>query len=114
MQIVGARVLVSRIEEKKEEGFQTAVVDDTFTYKGKVEAIGIPMEGSEMAYVGGADFGDSSTTSGTLSPFNGAIPLTLQVGNVILFAKYSPDTHLVKHDGKEMKIVSLDDILAIL
>lgn len=34
-------------------------------------------------------------------------------GDIVLFAKYSPDTHEVDVDGVKMKIVNVDDILAI-
>lgn len=120
MQVVGARILVSRLEEEKDtKGFQTATVDDTFTYKGKVEAIGIPLEGADGGFNTfipmGAWPADPSVTypSGTISPLS-RMPLTLQVGNIVLFAKYSPDTHLIKDGDKEMKIVSLEDVLAVM
>ena len=92
MQILGQRLLVSRVEEEVKEGFQTVDVVDSFIYKGKIEQIG----------------GDEIYPSSTISQgrFN--------VGDIVLFAKYSPDTQEIDHDGKKMKIVSIDDILAIL
>jgi len=89
MELIGNRVLVSRIEEEKEEGkFQTVAVQDSFTYKGKVEQIGF---GSDILHSG-----------------------KLQVGNTILFTKNSPDTHEVEHEGQKMKVVNYEDILAVL
>lgn len=97
MQILGNRVLVSRIEEEAKEGFQTVDVVDSFIYKGKIEQVGE----DPFAFKG------MSTTS----PF---MESGFQPGQIILFAKYSPDTQEIDHDGKKMKIVSIDDILAIL
>jgi len=36
----------------------------------------------------------------------------VKVGDTIYFAKYSPDTHEVKHEGTLYKLVNGDDILA--
>lgn len=86
MKILGNRVLVSKVEEEKKEGqFQTVDVQDSFVYKGKVE-----------------DMADIYSTG------------LIKIGDVVLFAKYSPDTQEVKHDGKDMKIIRVEDILAIL
>lgn len=87
MKILGNRILVSKIEEEVKEGFQTVDVQDSFVNKGKIEA--------KSVYISAALDG-------------------LNVGDVILFAKYSPDTQEVEHDGKKMKIIKVDDILAIL
>lgn len=38
----------------------------------------------------------------------------LLVGDVVLFAKYSPDIHEIDLDGKKVKFVKIDDILAVL
>jgi len=62
MNIIGNRVLLSKIEEEKKEGFQTVEIQDSFIYKGRVEQIGIQNE-----------------------------PL-LKVGAIVYFAKYSPHT----------------------
>lgn len=35
-------------------------------------------------------------------------------GDIILFAKYSPDTHEISHEGKTYKVVDVKDILAVL
>jgi co-chaperonin GroES (HSP10) len=86
MKIIGNRVLVSALEELKQEGFQTVQVQDNFVYKGKVEEIG--------QFV--------------------AIAGNVAVGDTVLFAKYSPDTHEIEHEGKKYKVVEVSDILAVL
>lgn len=85
MKILGNRVLVSKIDEPAAEGFATVQVQDSFVYKGRVEQIG-------TEYTLGIDI----------------------TGLTIQFAKYSPDTQDIKHEGKEMKIISVTDILAVL
>ena len=40
MKILGNRVLVSRVEEEKKDGFQTVEIQDSFTFEGKVEQMG--------------------------------------------------------------------------
>lgn len=85
MKILGNRVLVSRIDEPKSEGFQTVEVQDSFVYKGKVEQLG--------------------------TEFSLGLDMT---GMTILFAKYSPDTQEIEHEGKKMKVVVVADILAVL
>lgn len=75
-------------EEKKTGGFETVEVQTNFLYKGKVEQLG-----------------DSYQTSTTTSKIN--------VGDVVVFAKYSPHTQTVDVEGEEMKIIKVDDILAV-
>lgn len=87
MKILGNRVLVSKVEEEKKEGFQTVEVQDSFVYKGRVEQIEC------VPYV--MDTG-------------------LKAGDIILFTKYSPDAYEVEEGGKKMKIMPVTDILAIL
>lgn len=89
MKILGNRILVSKIEEEKKDGFQTVDVQDSFVYKGKVE----------------------QTSSDCPQPGD---HIHMQKGDTVLFAKYSPDTKEVDHEGKKMKIISMDDVLAIL
>lgn len=86
IKILGNRILVSRVEEEKTEGFQTVNVQDSFVNKGKVEQVG------NRAAI---NYGDG---------------LTIKEGDIVLFAKYSPDTQEV---DKDHKIISVDDILAI-
>lgn len=93
MKILGNRVLVSKIEESKTDGFQTVEVQDSFVYKGKVEQIG-----------------DDKPTLKVGESISGYI----QANDIILFAKYSPDTQEIDHEGQKMKIINVDDILAVL
>lgn len=88
MKILGNRILVSKIEEEKKDGFQTVDIQDSFVYKGKVEQLGYenPNEVSP-----GIDEGDT-----------------------VLFAKYSPDTQEVDVEGQKMKIIRVEDVLAVL
>jgi len=88
MKISSRYVAVERLEEVKKEGFQTVEVQDNFVYKGKI----------------------------VLRP---DVPLyvdnhPLSIGDVVIFAKYSPDTHEVEHEGKKYKFIRADDILAVL
>lgn len=94
MKILGYRVLVSKVEEPAAEGFSTVDVQDSFVYKGRIEILG-----SDLLHEG-KHFRDE--------------PIGLSVGDVIQFAKYSPDTQDIKHDGKDMKIVKFEDILAVI
>ncbi len=85
MKILGNRILVSKVEEPQTEGFQTVDVQDSFVYKGKIEQLGSYLEQSSC-----------------------------KEGDVVLFAKYSPDTQEIDHEGQKMKIVKVEDVLAIL
>lgn len=77
-------ILVEKIKEEKGEGFQTAEVQDSFVYKGRVKEVPqVPL------YV------DNHV---------------LAVGDIVLFAKYSPDTHEVDGD----KFIKAVDILKVL
>lgn len=91
MKILGNRVLISKIEEPKSDtGYQSVNVQDNFIYKGLIEQIG------------------------TLKDDFSSINDLPKKGDIVLFAKYSPDTQEVDFENKKMKIVSLGDILAIL
>lgn len=85
--IIGNRVLVSRIVEDKKDGFQTVEVQDSFVNKGKIESIG---NRAAINY--------------------GKEPI-LKEEDIILFAKYSPDTQEI---DKNHKIISVEDIIAVL
>lgn len=86
MKIIGNRILVSKVEEEKKEGeFEVVSVQDSFVYKGKVEQGGL------------VDIG-----------FN------VNIGDTILFTKYSPDTQEVDYEGQKMKIIKVEDVLAVL
>lgn len=96
MKILGNRVLVSKLEEEQTDGFQTVQVQDSFVYKGKIEQLG---EGKWYEN----------------DPANeGKIPMILSKNDLILFAKHSPDTQEITHEGQIMKIININDILAVL
>ena len=96
MKVLGMRLLVSRVDEDKKEGFEKVEVQDSFVYKGKIEQLGSAMT-SAMYF----------TTSGIEKP-------DFAEGGIVLFAKYSPDTQEVEHDGKKYKIIRAEDVLAVL
>lgn len=106
MKILGNRVLVSKIEEPKGEGFQTVEVQDSFVNKGRIEQIGEPIP-------------DGIRSIGQTMTLTGASTMVytqsgLKVGDTILFAKYSPDTQDIEHEGEKYKVVLVSDIIAVL
>tara|TARA_R110000868_G_scaffold86958_1_gene243525 strand:- start:14996 stop:15280 length:285 start_codon:yes stop_codon:yes gene_type:complete len=94
MKILGNRLLVTRVEEEKKEGFQTVEVQDSFIYKGRIEQVG---EDKGMMWTG---------TSMQESP--------IKVGMTVLFAKYSPHSQDIDDAGEKKKIIRMEDVLAIL
>lgn len=89
MQISNSRVLVERLPEKEDgPGFNVVNVQDGFVYTGRITII----------------------PEGPICIGN----RHLAVGDTILFAKYSPDTQEIEHDGKKVKFVKDADILAVL
>ena len=82
-------VVVEKAEEPVSEGFQAVEIQDSFVYKGKI--IQLPAE--QPMYL------DNDK---------------IKLGDVILFAKYSPDTVEMEHEGKKIKFVKLSDVLAVL
>ncbi len=97
MKILGNRLLVSKVEEEQVEGFKTVEVQDSFVYKGKVEATGW----DHLMHL--------DNISGDFVEHDKDL-----VGKVVYFAKYSPDTQDIKHEGKDYKIINVDDVLAVL
>lgn len=81
-------VLVKRIEDTKTEGFQTIEVQDSFIYKGQVHRTP-----DQPVYV------DNKQVA---------------VGDKVIFAKYSPDTHEIDVDGVKMKMVKGEDLLTVI
>lgn len=75
-------------EEKKEGGFTTVEVQDNFVNKGVIVAMGL----------------EASNNTSFLA----------DVGDVVLFAKYSPDTHEIEVEGEKLKVINKDDVLAII
>ena len=84
MRVLGNRVLLERVAKEETSGFETVDVLDDFVSKGKI------------AQVGGGVVGEFA------------------IGMVVLFAKFSPDTQEVKVEGRDMKAVKVEDIIAIL
>lgn len=93
MRILGNRVLVSKVEEPQAEGFNAVQVLDSFTFKGKVEEVGMLI---------------------TFEAHPGYVAPLVKEGDIVLFAKYSPDTQEVEVEEQTMKIIKVEDILAIL
>ncbi len=83
--IADNRVVVEAVEKEAKEGFTAVEVQDDFVYKGRI--VELP--------------------DGVITSFGGQ---TLEIGDVILFAKGSPDTHEV---GKQ-KFILTSDILKVL
>lgn len=88
MQISNLFIAVEKLEEPKQEGFQTVEVQDSSTFKGKVKFIP-----EAPVYIGNRQ---------------------VAIGDIVLFAKYSPNTHDIEHEGLKLKFVSSQDVLAVL
>lgn len=88
MNISNNYIAVEKLEEPKQEGFQTVQVQDSSIFKGKVKFIP-----EAPIFMGNKQ----------VAP-----------GEIILFAKYSPNTHEVEHEGMKLKFVKSEDILAVL
>lgn len=84
MIISNNRIVVEKVVEEAEEGFQLVQVQDSSTFKGRV--VVLP---EETKYVGNHQ---------------------INIGDVLLFAQNSPDTHLIN----DQKFVLVSDILAVL
>lgn len=88
MRISNNYIVVEKLEEPVKEGFKTVEVQDSYVYKGRVTHLP-----EAPIYIGNAG---------------------VQVGDVILFAKYSPDSHEIDLDGKKVKFVATSDLLGVL
>lgn len=88
MKISNHYVGVERVEVEEKDGFQRVDVLDKFWCEGRV--VEIP---ETPVFMGNARVG---------------------IGDVILFAKYSPDTQEVELEGRKLKFIKIDDILAVL
>lgn len=86
MQVSNNYVAVEKVEDEQKEGFQTVDVQDSSLFKGKITHIP-----EAPVFLGNQH---------------------LAVGDIILFSKYSPDTHEIEHEGKKYKFISTRDILA--
>ena len=84
MKVSNSHIVVEKLEKEVQDGFQTVEVQDDFVFKGKVTLL------PECPVFIGNEH--------------------IKLGDTVIFAKYSPDTHEI--DGK--KFVSTKDILAVL
>lgn len=89
MRLLGNRVLVKREPKVESSGFEQVQAVDDFVGRGIVV-----MLGDEVDAVSAAP--------------------TFEVGQTVVFAKFSPDTRTIEHEGEEMKSVLVSDIIAIL
>ena len=87
MNISNNYIAVEKLEEPKQEGFQTVEVQDSSIFKGRVKFMG------DGFYIGNK---------------------IVEVGDVVIFAKYSPNTHDIEHEGLKLKFVKAEDVLAVL
>lgn len=88
MKISDDYIGIEQLEKKPQEGFQMVEVQDNFTYKGRVFLLP-----ARPVYIGNE---------------------TVQLGDIVIFAKYSPDTHEIEEDGKKFKMVKTSNILLVL
>lgn len=88
MQVSNNYICVEKLEEQAKDGFQTVEVTDPSLYKGRVTHIP-----ASPVFMGNRQIAPN---------------------DVVLFAKYSPDTHDIEHEGKKYKFVSVRDLLAVL
>lgn len=88
MQVSNNYVAVEKVFEPEPEvgDFKTVDVTDESTFKGKIKYLP-----EAPVFMGNTH---------------------LAIGDIILFAKYSPDTHEVEHDGEILKFINTRDILA--
>lgn len=89
MEISISYCLLKKAEEPKKEGeFQTVEVQDSFVYKGQIVQLpGAPVHMCNKLLV---------------------------ISDVVVFAKYSPDTVEIEFEGEKHKFVKLTDLLAVL
>lgn len=104
MIVLGNRILVSKVEEEKKEGFQTVEVQDSFLYKGKVEQVGDGV--AEVPEYTMNEGGTSSTFVRNKPKF--------EKGTVVLFTKYCPHTQSITHEGTDYKVIRMEDVIAVL
>lgn len=88
MNISNNYIAVEKLEEPTKGGFQTVEVQDSSIFKGKVKFV--PEAPIFM--------GNKQVT----------------IGDTILFAKYSPNTHDIEDEGLKLKFVKTEDVLAVL
>ena len=84
MNILNGYLLVEKLPKKESEGFEVVETQDDFVYKGRVINCA-----EDIAWH------------------------VFKIGDVITFAKYSPDTHEIDLDGRKVKFVKASDVLAV-
>jgi len=84
MRLLGNRVLVKREAVEDKGGFESVKAIDDFVSRGVV-------------YMVGED-----------TAFN------VGVGSIVIFAKFSPDTHTITVGEEDMKSVAVSDIIAVI
>lgn len=80
-------ILVGKVPEETKEGFQAVAVEDSSVYTGIVRKLP-----SRPVYMGNEP---------------------VKLGDKVIFAKYSPDTHLIVKDGEELKYINTNDLLEV-
>lgn len=88
MHIPNNRVVVEKVEEEVKDGFTAIKVQDSSTFKGRV--IYLP---EVPVYIDNHQ---------------------IVIGDILLFAQNSPDTHIINHEDKDIKFIMISDILAVL
>jgi len=88
MDIASTRILVRKAKQAEQEGFRTVEPTDDFIYKGEV--VKLPCD---TVYISNR---------------------VVSIGDVVLFAKYSPDTIEIDVEGEKMKFVMIADLLAVI
>lgn len=88
MKVSNNYIAVEKCPKVETEGFTAVEVQDNFLYKGVVKFL------PECPVFIGNEH--------------------IKIGDVVLFAKYSPDVHEYKENGADMKLIGIRDILAVL
>jgi co-chaperonin GroES (HSP10) len=88
MKINSQYIVVTKQEEPPKEGYQTVAIQDSFVYKGIVKLLP-----EAPQYVDNHQ---------------------LAVGDTVMFAKYSPDTHEMDLENDKVKFVKTSDVLAVI
>lgn len=88
MRLSNKYIAVEPVVEEPKEGFTTVAVQDSFVYKGRVLAIP-----EAPVFLGNQRVSE---------------------GDIVIWAKYSPDTHEIEEEGKKIKYVAVTDLIRAL
>lgn len=81
-------ILLKKVQEEEKEGFQAVAIQDSFVFKGQVHRLPeCPM------YIDNHQ---------------------LNIGDIVIFTRVSPDTHEIDVEGEKMKMVKLEDVLTVI